>query len=105
MKKAFLIMGGRKLANAASAFVVTAILALGAHASGMLSKVSQELEIKEKLAGGVRTEAQNNAEASAAQSDESQAHKYFTDTLLVNQSGEKMRFYTDLLRGKVGIIN
>jgi len=33
------------------------------------------------------------------------AHNYFTDVVLVNQNGEKMRFYTDLLQGKVVIIN
>lgn len=41
-----------------------------------------------------------------AQSTElSPAHKYFTDVVLVNQNGEKMRFYSDLLKGKVVIIN
>ena len=33
------------------------------------------------------------------------AKKYFTDVVLVNQNGEKMRFYSDLLQGKVVIIN
>ena len=37
--------------------------------------------------------------------EQSPAHKYFTDILLVNQNGEKMRFYSDLLQGKVVIIN
>ncbi len=36
---------------------------------------------------------------------DSPAKKYFTDVVLVNQNGEKMRFYSDLLRGKVVIIN
>ena len=36
---------------------------------------------------------------------ESAAKKYFTDVVLVNQNGEKMRFYSDLLQGKVVIIN
>ena len=36
---------------------------------------------------------------------QSPAHKYFTDVVLVNQNGEKMRFYSDLLQGKVVIIN
>lgn len=31
--------------------------------------------------------------------------KYFTDVLLTNQNGEKMRFYSDLLQGKVVVIN
>jgi len=36
---------------------------------------------------------------------DSSAQKYFTDTVLVNQNGEKMRFYSDLLQGKTVIIN
>ncbi len=35
----------------------------------------------------------------------SAAQQYFTDVVLVNQHGEKMRFYSDLLRNKVVIIN
>jgi protein SCO1/2 len=37
--------------------------------------------------------------------EQSAAQRYFTDVILVNQNGEKMRFYTDLLQGKVVIIN
>jgi len=37
--------------------------------------------------------------------DESPAKKYFTDVLLVNQNGEEMRFYSDLLQNKVIVIN
>jgi protein SCO1 len=40
----------------------------------------------------------NAAEASPAQ-------KYFTDVVLVNQNGERVRFYSDLLKDKVVIIN
>ena len=36
---------------------------------------------------------------------ESSAQKYFTDVVLLNQNGEKMRLYSDLLQGKVVIIN
>lgn len=62
----------------------------------------------------VRSESPSNAaavpKASATQQtapgvEESPAHKYFTDVILVNQNGEKMRFYSDLLQGKVVIIN
>lgn len=35
----------------------------------------------------------------------STAHKYFTDVMLVNQDGKEMRFYSDLLKGRVVIIN
>ena len=41
----------------------------------------------------------------AGTTEQSPAHKYFTDVVLVNQNGEKMRFYSDLLQGKVVIIN
>jgi protein SCO1/2 len=41
----------------------------------------------------------------AAPAEESPARKYFTDVVLINQNGEKMRFYSDLLQGKVVIIN
>ena len=37
--------------------------------------------------------------------EKSGAEKYFTDIQLVNQNGEKMRFYHDLLQGKTVIIN
>jgi protein SCO1/2 len=35
----------------------------------------------------------------------SPAHKYFTDVILVNQFGEPLRLYSDLLKGKIVIIN
>jgi protein SCO1/2 len=38
-------------------------------------------------------------------SGQSAAQKYFTDVLLVNQNGEKMRLYSDLLKDKVVIID
>src|SRR5262245_64447065 len=48
------------------------------------------------------TTARRSTEAPATQSP---AQKYFTDVVLINQNGEKMRFYSDLLQGKVVIIN
>jgi len=41
----------------------------------------------------------------AQEPTESAAQRYFTDTVLINQNGEKMRFYTDLLKGKTVIID
>jgi protein SCO1/2 len=41
----------------------------------------------------------------AANSASSNAEKYFTDIVLLNQDGEKMRLYSDLLQGKTVIIN
>lgn len=48
---------------------------------------------------------QGNPQQPAATAEQSPAHKYFTDVMLINQNGEKMRFYSDLLQGKVVIIN
>lgn len=45
------------------------------------------------------------ANTSEAKPTTSSAEKYFTDIELVNQNGEKMRFYRDLLQGKTVIIN
>src|SRR5690348_17516126 len=43
--------------------------------------------------------------AQAQQAEQSPAQKYFSDVQLVNQNGEKMRLYSDLLQGKTVIIN
>jgi len=37
--------------------------------------------------------------------EESQAAAYFTDVVLIDQDGRKLRFYSDLLKGKVVLIN
>ena len=47
----------------------------------------------------------NEQKPASGAAEQSPAHKYFTDVVLVNQNGEKMRFYSDLLQGKVVIIN
>lgn len=36
---------------------------------------------------------------------EDKAQNYFTDTVLINQNGERMRFYSDLLKDKTVIID
>src|SRR5215213_2669404 len=36
---------------------------------------------------------------------ENKAQKYFTDTVLINQDGERLRFYTDLMKDKTVIID
>jgi len=45
------------------------------------------------------------ANAHAQEVQPSAAQKYFTDTVLINQNGEKMRLYSDLLKGKTVIID
>jgi len=49
-----------------------------------------------------RTAAQQSATQTAGQTA---AQKYFTDVVLVNQNGEKMRLYSDLLKDKVVVID
>ena len=50
-------------------------------------------------------QANKDTGQTVAAAQQSAAHKYFTDVQLVNQNGEKMRLYSDLLQGKVVIIN
>ena len=46
-----------------------------------------------------------DANKDTAKGNSANAEKYFTDIVLLNQDGEKMRFYSDLLQGKTVIIN
>lgn len=43
--------------------------------------------------------------ASASQVEDSAARRYFTDTVLTNQNGEDVRFYSDLLKNRIVVIN
>jgi protein SCO1/2 len=54
---------------------------------------------------GQQPAGQQPAAPATTNGPESAAEKYFTDIQLVNQNGEKMRFYHDLLQGKTVIIN
>ena len=51
------------------------------------------------------TSGQQPNAATNSKNEQSAAHNYFTDTILINQNGENMRFYTDLLQGKTVIID
>jgi protein SCO1/2 len=51
------------------------------------------------------TPAQAQKPSQATDAAQSPAEKYFTQVVLVNQDGEKMRLYSDLLKDKVIIIN
>jgi protein SCO1 len=46
-----------------------------------------------------------DARQPSRQGPESTAGKYFSDVILVNQDGEPMRFYSDLLQGKTVVID
>jgi protein SCO1/2 len=44
-------------------------------------------------------------QAPAKDAEQSPAHKYFTDTVLITQDGKQVRFYSDVLKDKVVVIN
>jgi protein SCO1 len=52
------------------------------------------------LSNGQQTESKPDSSPS-----EHAAEKYFTDTVLVDQDGKDQRFYTDLIKGKVVVID
>jgi cytochrome oxidase Cu insertion factor (SCO1/SenC/PrrC family) len=41
----------------------------------------------------------------AQESEEERARKYFTDTVVVDQNGNKLRFYSDVLKDRVVLIS
>lgn len=59
--------------------------------------------------GGLYLPAASAAEAGRASGEaarsEAKGRKYFSDVVLVNQAGQPMRFYTDLLKEKVVVIS
>ena len=46
-----------------------------------------------------------DARGPVADAEDPAAHKYFGDTPLVDQNGREVRFYSDLIKGKVVVIN
>ena len=58
------------------------------------------------LAGSVEAQEPAAPQPPAApKTQENKAQNYFTDTVLINQNGERMRFYTDLMKDKTVIID
>jgi cytochrome oxidase Cu insertion factor (SCO1/SenC/PrrC family) len=47
----------------------------------------------------------SGATPAAMPTDEERARQYFTDTVLLNQDGKQVRFYSDVLKDKVVLIN
>ena len=47
----------------------------------------------------------SKADGGPKASERSPAEKYFSDVELINQDGERVRFYSDVLKNKVVIIN
>jgi protein SCO1 len=65
----------------------------------MISQLAVQSLLTVALAFCSGTQAQQQA------TTESPAKQYFTDVLLVNQDGQKVRLYSDLLRGKIVVVN
>ena len=61
--------------------------------------------ISTAIVGLVLLIAGSNVRAQEPAGAEKPAQHYFTDVELINQNGEKMKFYSDLLKDKVVIIN
>jgi protein SCO1/2 len=57
------------------------------------------------LGAALSAGGQTRSDAAASEGEITAAHKYFTDVVLVNQDGREMRLYSDLLKGRVVIIN
>jgi protein SCO1/2 len=55
--------------------------------------------------GNAGAQGNSKQQPAAGVAEQSAAQKYFSDVVLINQNGEKMRFYSDLLKGHVVIIN
>jgi len=51
------------------------------------------------------TEPHDHSHMSKTADASSPAEKYFTDVELINQDGKKVRFYSDVLKGKTVIVN
>lgn len=75
--------------------IATAILCLGFLVLGLESNAANS---------PLRT-SDNSLNQQPATERQVAAQKYFTDVELINQNGEKMKLYSDLLRDKVIIIN
>ena len=98
MKKlAFIIVD--RMVHRKSLWALT-IVTITLYCTYSLSAIAKESHANQSL-----NSSQSNSQKPAAAEEQSPAHKYFTDVELINQNGQKMRFYTDLLKGKVVIIN
>ncbi|HEV8485482.1 MAG TPA: SCO family protein [Blastocatellia bacterium] len=83
----------KKCISAAALTIIA--LCLGSRLA-VAQEASRDLVVQEKG---------SNQQSPAAKPEQSPAQHYFTDVVLINQNGDKMRFYSDLLQGKVVIIN
>lgn len=107
MNKTVVIEASRSVWNKWLAAWAIAISVLGCAYSPTAAQVTNQARANH--AAPVRQDRTSGEQASQQQAakpaPQSPAQTYFTDVVLVNQNGEKMRFYSDLLHGKVVVIN
>jgi len=82
--------------------LVLSIFTIGLYCTSGLSRARS---VTDSQTNQSLNDEQSNTQQPASPGDQTPAHKYFTDVALINQNGEKVRFYSDLLQGKVVIIN
>ena len=80
----------------------TAVSILAFSQGPTLAQVKQPAQVNQVA---VSVQQDPSAQQSAKPAAPSPAQTYFTDVVLVNQNGEKMRLYSDLLHDKVVVIN
>jgi cytochrome oxidase Cu insertion factor (SCO1/SenC/PrrC family) len=75
-------------------------------------KLMQIIDTLRTRTGSTQSESKSGAmrhrpqpPVQAMEEESSPGRKYFSDVELINQHGEKLRFYSDLLKGKVVVIN
>jgi protein SCO1 len=84
---------------------------IGNDAKGMwtrangLAKPALLVQLVEEVMNGREAVAPAKEANSNPSQENAAARKYFSDVVLLNQNGEEMRFYSDLLKGKVVVIN
>jgi protein SCO1/2 len=100
IKNLLLVKAGRSVVNKWPAVWAIAILILSLGCTPAVAQQSNQAQAN--APGKVTSQEPAPQEAKPAQSP---SQTYFTDVVLVNQNGEKMRFYSDLLRDKVVVIN
>jgi protein SCO1 len=98
MRKLFKI----KIKTSRIRWSLVAMVLFPAFCSGYQSRAMTGWEQGTQIPRAQEGAGQKNPTGAAEQTP---AQKYFTDVVLINQNGEKMRFYSDLLQGKVVIIN
>ena len=79
----------------------TPTVLIGNDASGTWTRtygLAKATELVQVINGALASKTKTADDTSAAQ-------KYFTDVELLNQNGEKVRFYSDVLKGKTVIVN